>query len=57
MSTEACELYMLSKGFISGCWGLQGQRLSKRNASTCYDSHQGMGRELHFLGSMGSVSY
>lgn len=52
MSTEACELQMLSKGFISGCQGLQGQRLRKRNASACYNSPRGRQRAI-FSGSYG----
>lgn len=33
----------------------RGQRIRKRNTSTCYISCQGMGRALQFLGPVGSV--
>lgn len=53
MSTEAHGIWMLSEGSISGCWGLQGAEDQEMECQSLL--HQGMGRELLFMGPVGSA--
>lgn len=53
MSSEAHGTWMLSEGSISGCWGLQGGEDQEMKCQSLL--HQEMGRELQFLGPVGSA--
>lgn len=53
MSSEASGIWMLSEGSISGCWGLQGAEDQEMKCQSLL--HRGVGRELQFLGPVGSA--
>lgn len=53
MSSEACGIWMLSEGSISGYWSLQGAEDQERKCQSLLN--QEMGRELQFLGPVDSA--